>query len=301
MGRHASVTQTAPAKLNLSLHVLRRRADGYHELDSLVAFVPDLSDRLRLAPTPAATKNTLMVHGPFAAAVPTDGRNLALRAANEMLRRWPDLFAPVHIELRKALPVAAGIGGGSADAAAVLRGLCALYRAHPPEADLRALALELGADVPVCLSGRAARVGGIGEMIRPVRLPSTLHVLLCNPGIAISTAAVFRRLAELRRAEKVREAPGMAPRCMNFASIADFIDALEAMRNDLERPACERAPQVGECLRALRALPGARLVRMSGSGATCFALFESGAGARAAEDRLRRKHPDWWVGVGVAI
>ena len=291
------ITEPAPAKVNLALHVLRRRPDGYHELDSLVAFVPQVADALHLAP---ARDFVLDVSGPQAGSVPTDDSNLALRAARAMHRRWPEAFGPVRITLEKHLPAAAGIGGGSADAAAVMRAMCRLYRAAPPEEDLRALALELGADVPVCLHGRAARMRGIGERLEPVALPPGLAILLANPGVEVSTARVFSCLA----GERARAGRGCAdglPSLPAAPGPKEFIDHLQGLRNDLQSPATTIAPVIADCLASHAALPEVRLVRMSGSGATCFALFCSLAEAGVALEVLRKRHPDWWCALGMLI
>ncbi len=294
--RHLTIR--APAKVNLSLHVLRQRPDGYHELDSLTAFVPEVADRVTLSRAPTSGGSSLEVIGPFADAVPADESNLALRAANMMIRRWPALFGPVRIRLEKNLPAAAGIGGGSADAAAVLRGMCRLFGALPPRKELLDLALRLGADVPVCLRGRATRMLGKGEVLRPASLPEGLPVLLCNPGVAVSTAEVFRRLARRRAELGITRAPGMAWRVEECADSRRFLSFLARQRNDLQMPACELAPEIGACLQALRKLPGVRLARMSGSGATCLALFEQADAADAAARLLRNVRPRWWVATG---
>jgi len=289
-----SITLTAPAKVNLALHVTARRADGYHELDSLVAFA-DVGDVLTLRP---AADFSLEVTGPFAAAlagVPAED-NLVLKAARCLVQAWPGRFSPVHMRLEKRLPVAAGIGGGSADAAAVLAGMIRLFGPPPDETfddRLRALALELGADVPVCLQGRACRMEGIGERITPLPALPGLPAVLVNPGVPVSTPAVFARLGLT---------PGKAagsgltdPLPPADAGIAQWLEWLSTCRNDLEAPAKAEAPVIGACLEALAALPGVRLVRMSGSGATCFALFDQADAAEAAARLLEGRHPDWWV------
>ena len=287
------ISERAPAKVNLALHVLRRRADGYHELDSLVAFVPQAADVVRIA---AAARWGLEVTGPLAEGVPADESNLALRAAMALHRRWPEMFGPVRIALDKRLPAAAGIGGGSADAAAVLRAMWRLAGLAPPRQALEALALELGADVPVCLHAQAARMRGIGERLTPVRLPSGLGVVLANPGVRISTAKVFAHLAQTRRT--CAPVPDAAlPEALPGERDA-FLAVLRRLRNDLEPVARAMAPAIDECLHALAALPDCLLARMSGSGATCFALFADVFTARAGAAALRRKHPAWWIAAG---
>ena len=287
------IVERAPAKVNLALHVLRRRDDGYHELDSLVAFVPQAADVVRISPD---ERCALEVTGPLAAGVPTDARNLALRAALTLLQRWPRFFSPVRITLEKHLPAAAGIGGGSADAAAVIRAMCRLAGHAPPRQALERLALELGADVPVCLHGRAVRMRGIGERLTPAALPAGLGVVLANPGVAVPTGEVFARLAAMRHTTGQTEAGGL-PDDIPTEERA-FLACLQRLRNDLEPPALEIAPAVAACLQALRALPGALLARMSGSGATCFALFAHEEAARHAAEKLRARHAGWWISAG---
>ena len=248
----------APAKVNLALHVTGRRADGRHDLDSLVAFA-DVGDRLTVAPGDGLT-----VTGPFAQGVPTDDRNIVRRALAAA-------GTTRAVALDKRLPHAAGLGGGSSDAAAVLRAV---------GADLGTDALmALGADVPVCLHGRAARMRGAGEAVEPTPLPP-LHAVLVNPGAAVPTGAVF---AALER----RDNPGMGA-----VPAEDPVDWLATRRNDLEAPALAIAPAIGDALAALRTT-GAAVARMSGSGGTCFGLYGTAEAARGAAARLSR--PGWWV------
>lgn len=264
----------ARAKVNLALHITGLRDDGYHLLDSLVGF-PDIGDRLSFE---KSDTTELSVTGPFASSVPTDRSNLIIRAADLM-----DVTA--HISLEKNLPVESGIGGGSADAAAALQGLSALYGLPlPPVAE----ALKLGADVPACLAGGLLRMRGIGEEIdildtRRFDWP----LLLVNPGIAVSTPSVFRALA-------VKHNPPMRDLPSAFSGRA-FVDWLSRQRNDLEEPAIRICPPIATVLDAIRKSPGCVLERMSGSGATCFGLFESTGAVRAAAAALKAEHPDWWV------
>lgn len=252
----------APAKVNLTLHVTGRRADGYHRLDSVVAFA-DIGDMLTAGPG-----DSLSVTGPFAEGVPTDDGNLVRRAlARAGARRT--------ITLDKRLPHPGGIGGGSSDAAAALR----LVGARPATAAL----LTLGADLPVCMEPRAARMRGIGERVDPLDLPP-LEAVLLHPGLAAPTGAVFRALA-------TPDNPGHGA-VPEGTSAPALIDWLRAGRNDLERPALAVAPGIADALAALRG-SGAALVRMSGSGATCFGLYETRAEAEAAAAALVR--PGWWV------
>ena len=268
--------ERAPAKINLTLHVTGRRPDGYHLLDSLVVFA-GVGDRVAAAPGQGLS---LSVTGPMAAGVPAGPENLILRAAA--------LFgdAPgARLTLEKHLPVASGIGGGSADAAAALRALSRLWdRPLPGLAALTAL----GADVPVCLRGRPARMSGIGEVLGdPPPLPRGWLVLV-NPGIAVSTGAVFAGLGGAFGAP-------MPDLPAGFADAPALAAWLAAQRNDLEAPARVLAPEIGAVLDALAAEPGVLLARMSGSGATCFGLTGDAATAEATAKRIRAAHPGWWV------
>ncbi len=281
----------APAKVNLALHVTGQRDDGYHELDTLVTFA-GAGDRLRLSPY---NVSSITVEGPEAAGVPADLDNLAMRAA-KLASAGEDL----SILLEKRLPVASGIGGGSADAAAAFRG--ALMMGDPglttaetawamPDAVLethaRAL-LALGADVPMCLMSAPLRARGIGDEIDFVALPE-VYAVLANPRVPVSTPDVFRALAK-------KENAGLSDLPKGFGDASALIAWLKGCRNDLEAPALGVAPVIGDVLAALRALEGAELVRMSGSGATCFALFSEEGAAKAAAERLYRERPSWWVG-----
>jgi len=260
------LTEIARAKLNLALHVRARRPDGYHELETLFAFV-EHGDVLRIAPADIAR---FRVTGPFAAELSGEGDNLVTRAA----ARFGEVFGggPHAIELEKHLPVASGIGGGSADAAATLRMLATLRGVALEDSRLFAVADGLGSDVPACLLGKTAIGKGRGEQLQPVPgMPGT-PVLLVNPGVAVSTAEVFRRWDGIDRGPLGR-------------------DPL-AGRNDLEAPARAIAPVIGDVLALLAAQPGVTLARMSGSGATCFALFESEDARTAAAAAAKR--PDWW-------
>ncbi len=271
----------ARAKLNLSLHVTGQRADGYHLLSSLVAFA-DVGDEVRIEP---GQKDTLTVDGPFANAAPPLAGNI-LGQALAMVRRWNlDALArePLSIHLTKNLPVASGIGGGSADAAA----LVALLTAGRPLSDSEmADCLSLGADLPMCLTGRSAIVGGIGEENRPVALPET-HVVLVNPGAEVSTPAVFKALPDKTNAPLP---PWVEPR-----DFAELVTCLKTTRNDLMKPAVRLVPDIQNCLKALADAPFAR---MSGSGATCFALLETESGAENLAGRIQSAHPNWWVQAG---
>ena len=264
----------APAKINLTLHVTGQRADGYHLLDSLVAFASDVGDRVRVMPAEAVS---LEVTGPMAAGVPTDATNLVVRAA-----RLYDLA--VAITLEKHLPTASGIGGGSSDAAATLFAMADLTGTSAiPEG-----ATALGADVRVCLARAAARMQGIGEQVTPVEGFPELYAVLANPGVEVSTPEVFAALEN-------KHGVAMPKRIPRWRGAWSALDWIARQRNDLEAPARKIAPVIGEVLDALGALPGARLARMSGSGATCFALFEARTEADIAAEALAEAHPDWWV------
>lgn len=269
-------TEFAPAKINLALHVTGRREDGYHLLDSLVAFAP-VGDRLVVAP---AGSLTLEVTGSFAADVPAGEDNLVLRAA-----RLLGAGRGAAITLEKALPVASGIGGGSADAAAALRALGRLWRVPlpPPKA-----VLALGADVPVCLAARPARMSGIGEVVEPLPGPLPLHLVLVNPRKPVPTPEIFRRLER-------RENPPLPEPIPRFADAAALAGFLAACRNDLEPPARALLPEIGDALAALAATDGCLLARMSGSGATCFGLYPDPAARARAHVVLQAAHPGWWV------
>jgi 4-diphosphocytidyl-2-C-methyl-D-erythritol kinase len=259
------ITEIARAKLNLALHIRARRPDGYHELETLFAFV-EHGDVLRVAPADAPS---FRVTGPFAAALDGEGDNLVTRAATRFAETYG---GGAHaIELEKHLPVASGIGGGSADAAATLRALAKLHGVPLEDPRLFQIADGLGSDVPACLLGKTAIGKGRGEQLTPVPgMPGT-PVLLVNPGVAVSTAQVFARWDGKDRGQL-------------------GADPLEG-RNDLEPPARAIAPVIDEVLAMLAAQPGAALTRMSGSGATCFALFENEEACTKAAAAVR---PNWW-------
>jgi len=277
-----TIAIAAAAKVNLYLHVTGRRDDGYHELDSLIAFAA-VHDTLLLTPSP---RIELVVGGPNAGALEPAGDNLVLTAARRLAER-SGTKAGARIELVKRLPVAAGIGGGSADAAAALHGLRRLWDIDLADNDWQSLALGLGADVPVCFHGRAAFVGGIGERIDPAPHLPAVPMVLVNPGVAVPTPAVFAR----------RTGPFTpAARFAATAATADELaDLLAARGNDLFAPACGLAPVIGEAVERLQSAPGCLLARMSGSGATCFGLFAAADAADAAAASLRAQRPGWWA------
>ena len=267
-----AVAEFAPAKVNLTLHVTGQRADGYHLLDSLVVFA-DVGDRVSVR---QAARLDLQITGPQAAALPASDDNLVLRAARLM-------GGQAAIMLEKVLPVASGIGGGSADAAATLRALTRLGRALPDAAQV----LTLGADVPVCLRGEAVRMQGVGEVLSPVPELPEAWLVLVNPGMGVVTPQVFRGLVR-------KDNPPMPdlPPLPSAAALAAFV---AQMRNDMEAPALALAPVIGTVKSALAVQPGCLLARMSGSGATCFGLFADSKSARAAAQAVQAAQPGWWV------
>lgn len=277
-----AVRRAAPAKINLYLHVVGRRADGYHLLDSLVAFAA-VHDTVVAEKADALT---LAVAGPFAAALSAESDNLVLRAARA-LADAAGVPPRAALRLVKRLPVASGIGGGSADAAAALLAVADLWRVAPEPAALAALALKLGADVPVCLAGRAAQMGGIGETIDPAPPLPPAPLVLVNPLVPLPTPSVF----------KARSGPFSQPAPLASAprDARDLAEALAARRNDLTAAASRIVPAIQDILAALEARPGCLLARMSGSGATCFALFARADEARAAAASIRAARPGWWV------
>jgi 4-diphosphocytidyl-2-C-methyl-D-erythritol kinase len=279
----AGLTEAAPAKVNLYLHVTGRRDDGYHLLDSLVVFA-GIGDTLGAAP---AARLSLHVTGPFAAGLAGEADNLVLRAARA-LAAAAGVTAGARLVLDKHLPVASGVGGGSADAAAALRLLCRLWDVAPGAAELAGLAAGLGADVPACLESRAVRMGGIGERLSPAPALPSCGLVLVNPGVAVATAEVFRA----RRG--AWSDPAALP--AGWDDAAAMAADLAELRNDLEPAARALRPVIEAVLAALRATHGCLLARMSGSGATCFGLYPDAASARRALGAVSR--PGWWCWAG---
>jgi 4-diphosphocytidyl-2-C-methyl-D-erythritol kinase len=276
----------APAKVNLYLHVTGRRADGYHLLDSLVAFA-DIGDRLTAQPAGALS---LEVSGPEAPSLPsTDEDNLVLRAAR-LLAAHTGIASGAALRLQKNLPVAAGIGGGSSDAAAALRALRQLWQLPLDDAALRALAAGLGADIPACVGVRAVWVGGIGEQIAPAGALPNAGILLANPRTELPTAEVFAA-----RRGPFGDPGRFEPMPADAVGLARI---LSRGRNDLTDAAVRLVPEIGEVLASLGTLPGALLARMSGSGATCFALFRDRGAAERAGQALTATKPLWWCAAG---
>lgn len=264
----------AHAKLNLTLHVTGQRADGYHLLDSLVVFA-DIGDRLSID---ATTGLTLRAVGPYGDAVPPGPDNLVLRAARLIGAR------DAAITLDKQLPVASGMGGGSADAAAILHLLAQEQRLSLPDTDAL---MRLGADLPVCMQApQPCRMQGLGEVVTPLRGVPGLALVIVNPGVPLSTPAVFGALSQRRN-------PPMPAVLPDWPDVGAFCDWLSEMRNDLEAPACALLPQTGGVIDALARQPGCLLARMTGSGATCFGIFATMHEASAARDALDR--PGWFA------
>ena len=269
----------APAKINLCLHVGKRRVDGYHDLESLVGFA-SFGDRLWIEPD---DKLSLRVTGHFGGAVPEGEDNLVLKAARRLA---PDRGA--RITLEKNIPTAAGLGGGSADAAAALRGLNRLWNLELGSFNLREIAASIGADVPVCIDSQPAWMEGRGERVLILPALPSLSVLLANPGVAVSTAPVF---AGLRR----RRGLGFPRPSGPFADLPALINYLNLTANDLEEPARVLAPVIADVLDEFSGLPGLLLARMSGSGATCFGIFVDSDKAQTALGLFQEARPDWWV------
>lgn len=282
------LTEEAPAKINLALHVTGRRADGYHLLDMLVSFTRH-GDRLgfRLAEQDGFSLSGRF--GPLLSADAEVGDNLVLKA-RDLLRQAADaagIEAPaVHIHLEKNLPIASGIGGGSADAAATLRGLMRLWTFAPPDETLKAIALKLGADVPMCLASRPLVAKGIGEAIELLPQFPSLAMVLGNPLVGVSTPEVFRNLIR-------KDNPPLTFTAKLPQGRAEWIATIKSLRNDLEAPArmiCREISTLGGLIESQHAT----ITRMSGSGATCFGIFESMEQAEAAAASLHRKRPDWY-------
>jgi 4-diphosphocytidyl-2-C-methyl-D-erythritol kinase len=269
-----TVEEFAAAKINLALHILGRRADGYHELDSIVAFA-DVGDTLILT---RAEVTALHIDGPESGSLPVADDNLILRAY-QLLSEAVTL-PPVSIKLTKRLPVASGIGGGSADAAAALRGLLKLVgKSLAPDA-IQSIALRLGADVPVCLFGKICCMQGVGEVITPLPAPPAPAILLVNPRLPCSTADVFQTI-------------GLA-KGQSHLSAVDQSQAA-SWRNDMTDAAIKVQPKIADVLALLSDIAPSRTVRMSGSGATCFALFNNSEASAAAAQHLRTHMPHWWI------
>lgn len=278
-----SEQELARAKINLCLHVTGRRADGYHLLESLVVF-PDFGDALTVE---RAHGLSLALRGPFAADLDAGAGNIAIRAA-EALRPLATRNAGAALLLEKRLPITSGMGGGSADAAAALRALGRLWEVEASAGEMARIALALGADVPVCLNQRPVIMAGVGERLTPAPAFPEFWLVLVNPLVETPTGEVFGSL------ETVQNAP-LEPPPAAFSTVNALAGWLRAQRNDLEAPAKRLRPVVEEALDRLRSQSGAHLVRMTGSGATCFGLFADATTAQTAADGVRAAHPGWWV------
>ncbi|CAH2395072.1 4-diphosphocytidyl-2-C-methyl-D-erythritol kinase [Mesorhizobium ventifaucium] len=273
----------AHAKINLALHVTGRRADGYHTIESLAVFTR-FGDRVEVE---LADSDGFSASGRYASAVPLDDGNLVVKARDALRKQaGPRHTPPVAIRLEKNLPVASGVGGGSSDAATALRGLVEAWRLGLDDADLARVGLSLGADVPMCLMAKPLIARGVGDELSTVPGFPALGLVLVNPGTAISTADAFNALSD-------RDNEGLPPlpRDLHFHSIRNW---LEITRNDLEPAARAIQPIIGKALSVLNKA-GAGFARMSGSGATCFGLFETGNVAKRAAVDIRSRHPGWFV------
>jgi 4-diphosphocytidyl-2-C-methyl-D-erythritol kinase len=289
------LAENARAKVNLTLRVVGRRADGYHDLESVVAFA-DCADQLTLIP---GAELALKTTGPLAAACGEVGDNLVLKAARLLAERMHGLKTGTFT-LYKTLPVAAGIGGGSADAAAALRLLARANDLAINDARITEVAKLTGADVPVCVPSQPCVMTGVGENLMPLYLPK-LPCVLINPRVAVATKDVFAALG-LRSGELLVGLTDVIQAIVwpeAGASLEEWVEAFAASSNDLEGPAMRIQPVIGEVISALNATDGAWLARMSGSGATCFAIYENTAEAGRAAEKIRRDHPQWWVHSGV--
>jgi 4-diphosphocytidyl-2-C-methyl-D-erythritol kinase len=277
------LTLPCPAKINLFLHVVGKRDDGYHLLESLVCFA-DYGDTLTLA---KSTTTTLTLTGDFASALQQTplADNLIIKA-HRALEQQAQRPLPTAFTLQKNLPLGGGIGGGSANAAATLRGLHTLYNLPTSQDSLHKIATTLGADVPVCLKSTPCLMTGIGEQLSPVSMPHSLHALLVTPPIHISTKNVFQALhGNFSNPLPPIEIP--TPQALRTL--------LHQTRNDLEAPALRLFPMLQNTLDALKNQSGCWLTRLSGSGATCFGLFETAAQATTAAHAIKKQHPDWWI------
>ena len=285
------IFQLAPAKVNLALHVTHRRDDGYHDLESLVVFA-DVADELEAVP---ATADSLAISGPFAKALGVGETNLVSRAVAAFRARWPDAVETgLALRLTKNLPVAAGIGGGSADAAAALRLMASLSNRTIALAELADMAAGLGADVPACLVSTPLVARGVGEVLAPLPEFPACHIVLVNPMIPLATADVFRRL----RTHDNYPLPELPSPLTRPAQLGIW---LAETRNDLQPPAVKLVPVIGDIVEQLAETQGCMLARMSGSGATVFGLFGSEGQAHQAAQVMRAAHPDHWVAAAPLI
>ncbi|MDH5772857.1 MAG: 4-(cytidine 5'-diphospho)-2-C-methyl-D-erythritol kinase [Rhodospirillaceae bacterium] len=284
-----SISQKANAKINLYLHVTGKRDDGYHTLDSLVVFA-DIGDNINVKPNDQGNEIVLSVTGPFTQNIPLGEDNLVVRAAKFLQQRY-SINLGANISLEKNLPPASGVGGGSADAAATIRALANLWKIDLDQENEnkfnQTLAHDLGADVPVCLKNKNVFMGGVGEMLVPAPALPPFWMVLANPGCAVSTPDVFaRRKGVFSKSAIFNEPP---------AGLNEFIEKIARQSNDLFASAVELAPEIKDVIGALEKLNGALLARMSGSGATCFAIFASADAAHAGARQIADKYPGWWA------
>ncbi len=277
-------SRIAKAKINLNLHVIGQGEDGYHQLQSLVVFA-EIGDEITCRP---ATTDSFTINGPFANSLDANANNLVTHALSLFRENWPKAAShPLSITLTKNLPIASGIGGGSADAAATLKLLQVLSNQTISDADLLPLAKELGADVPVCRSQHATLMEGRGEILTPISSVPKLYAVLANPLKSISTPKVFAAL-------KTKQNPKLPPIPKTLANPRDLTTYLKTTRNDLEPPAKKRAPEIEQLTQFLSQQPDCLMSRMSGSGATVFGLFETIGAADKAAEELAKKWPNYW-------
>ncbi|MEM8749991.1 MAG: 4-(cytidine 5'-diphospho)-2-C-methyl-D-erythritol kinase [Pseudomonadota bacterium] len=280
MNALTAISRTAHAKINLCLHVTGQRDDGYHLLDTIVTFA-EIGDQLTFENGDGVS---LEISGPEAEGLVANGSNLVIKAA-DALANVANEHRGAKIELCKNLPVSSGIGGGSADAAATLVGLNDLWTKEYDSDALSKIGLSLGADVPMCLHGKPLRASGIGEQLEPVSMPA-FSMVLVNPRVGVSTPEIFKALVK-------RDNPP-APRCPDSDDLSEWVSWLSRQRNDLQSSAIALHPSIQTALDSLETC-ASLLARMSGSGATCFGLFENDAQAAATAETIADQHPDWWV------
>lgn len=285
-----TIHEFAPAKINLFLHILGRRADGYHNLDSLVVFSA-LGDKLSVEKSPTYS---LEITGPFATTLMADksAPNLVLQAADVVSHCVKEIPPGADISLEKNIPIAAGLGGGSSDAAALVRALLNLHDQTLSETASQQIALAIGADVSVCLHAQASLMRGAGHSVKPLKGFAKTHAVLVNPRLQVSTAEVFSKL-NLEKGERTQRSEVDMPEI--FRSSDELCAFLADTQNDLEKPALSVAPIIGAVLDKINTQEQCQLARMSGSGASCFGIFSSAEAARNAADRLARDNPHWWV------
>ncbi|MEJ1118294.1 4-(cytidine 5'-diphospho)-2-C-methyl-D-erythritol kinase [Phyllobacterium sp. CCNWLW109] len=277
-----AISMIAPAKINLALHITGQRNDGYHLLDTLVVFA-GYGDRISIARSSA---DSFRITGPYGHSLPADASNLVLKARDRLRAEFPDQAFPVSIELEKHLPIASGVGGGSSDAASTLKALVSLWNINIDPVDLNNIGLAMGADLPMCLHGRPLIARGIGEELEAVTAIPRLPMVLVNNGAAVSTPQVFGAL-------KKRNNPGL-PNLPRFGSVNDVCAYLEQTDNHLYAATVELLPIIGDTMDALYST-SPRLARMSGSGATCFAIYDTDEAASAAASLISNAYPLWFV------